>query len=822
MRIIDTDKLNPKSEIRDPKQILNSKPKNYKHTIFGHCLLIITCSLLIGILPGYAQDNNLEQAQNAVQQSEGYYQQAVKLYQDLIVHGKNLDNLHFQLGKLYYDHGDFKQAVEEFKKTSQPQAKKFLAIAYYHLGNFIDASDAFRKNLSLDNESHYYYGLTAEELNLFDSALDSYRKIKSGEFSRQALERINSIEKQANPLAIKDISPQTYEIIASSPSEAEYPQAGALILLSDEKIEIKSDDTQVSEMHYIVKILNERGKEDFSESHIDYDTTYEKVELEYARTIKPDGTVVDVGTRHIRDVSKYLNFPLYSNAHIFIISFPEIAAGAVIDYKLKIYRNQLVNKKDFVSVYPLQTSEPIIRADFTLTLPTGKPLHIKKINDQYNNFTADLGPKIDEENNRVICRWQFKNIPQIIPEANMPPQAEINPAILISSFNSWQDIYDWWNGLCRGKILADEAIKAKVKALTADKKSAQEKAREIYNFCAKDIRYVAVEYGQAGYEPHQAGDIFKNKYGDCKDQAILLVTMLREAGLEAYPVLISTKDYYNLNADFPSMLFNHAIAAVFFGEKAVFMDPTAETCSFEDLPAGDQNRRVLVFKKNNYEIKDIPFYPAEHNLIKQVLKIKINPNETIDAAKIISSYGRYDQAQRYWLLYTPPELIGETLKEKIQNISIGATLKDYRIRNLHNLSVPVVLEYDFSGPEYLTNGGALRIMPQLASLDNTLVAKEKRKYPLEFDCLDRQEAIFEVAIPTQFVIKYIPESISEDSPWMKFSAEYMQGTDRVSLKQVIELKKDLIPQAEYAEFKAFFEKLAKRIKQRVILERKND
>jgi len=827
MLTLDTVKLNSKFQIPNHKQIPNSKIQNSKQKLFGYwlfgnCLLFVIWCLVLGILPVYAQSSNLERAQEAVTRSQDYYQQAVKMYQSLIAQGKDLDNLHFQLGKLYYDHGEFALAAEEFKKISTEQAEKLLAITYYRLGRFTDAFEVFQKNISPDDQALYYYGLTAEKLNLFDPALGIYRKIKSKEFISQAQERLNIIEKQANSRTIQEASPQVAQIIKASPSEKEFPQAGALVLLSDEKIEVTSDNRQVSDMHYLVKIINERGKEQFSESHIDYDTTYEKIELEYARTIKPDVTIVDVGSRHIRDVSKYLNFPLYSNAHVYIISFPEITAGAVIEYKVKIWRNQLVNKKDFVTVYPLQATEPIIRADFTLALPKGKPLHIKKLNDKYNTFAADLGPKINEENGKAVYRWQFKNIPQILPEANMPPQAEINPAILFSSFNSWQDIYSWWYSLAEDKIKPDAAIKLKVRELTVGKNAPEEKARSIYNFCAKDIRYVAVEYGQAGYEPHQAGDIFKNKYGDCKDQAVLLVTMLREAGLEAYPVLIPTKDSYNLNPDFPSMLFNHAIAVVYFGEDAVFMDPTAETCAFNDLPAGDQNRKVLVCKNNNFEIKDIPFYPAAHNLVKQALMIKINPDETINAGKTILTYGRYDQAQRHWLLYTPPELIGEILKEKIQAVSIGASLKDYRIRNLHNLSEPVVLEYDFYGPEYLTAAGNLRIMPQLASLDNALVAREKRKYPLEFDVLDRQEATFEVAIPGRFVIKYIPESIIEDSPWMKYSAEYIQGRERVSLKQVIELKKYLIPQAEYLEFKAFFEKLAKRIKQRVILEKKNE
>ncbi len=783
-------------------------------------LILIFVFFTLHSITGCVQKNDLEKVQDYVQESEVYYQRAISLYKELITKGKDLDRLYLELGKLYYNHGNFKQAVEELKGSSgNSQAKKLLGISYYRLGNFSDALEVFNKQENIDDEALYFQGLTCEKLNLFDQALELYKKIKDEGLLTKAKEQVNSIEKQASETSIDDEDAQVASILRNSPSPKKYPQAGALILLSDEKVEVTSLNTQVSQMHYIIKILNERGKEDFSETHVDYDSTYEKVELEYARTIKPDGTVADVGSRHIRDVSKYLNFPLYSNARVFIISFPEIMEGAVIDYKLKIYRNQLLNKKDFILTFPLQASEPIITANFTLTFPKDRQLHTRIINEKYNNFAANLIPHKEEKDSYLIYRWQFKDIPQIIPESNMPPQVEINPTLLISTFQSWQDIYNWWWALSKDKIRADSAIQLKVKELIKDKASEEEKVRAIHNFCAQKIRYVAVEYGQAGYEPHRAEDVYKNKYGDCKDQAILLVTMLKEAGFLAWPVLIATKDYYNLEDNFPAILFNHAIACVYLKDEYIFLDPTAETCSFRDLPPDDQARRVLIFKENGFKIQDTPLYPAEHNHLKQYLKLKVNSNETITAKKTILTFGFYDQAQRYWLLYSQPELIQQSLTERIQSISIGARLDGYEITNLDNLNSPVVLSYDFYGPEYFTAAGSLRIMPQLTNIDISLVAKDKRLYPLDFDVLETKETIFEIEIPRNFVIKYMPGSLVEDSPWLKFSVEYNFTDNRLYFKQETKLKKTEVSEVQYADFKSFFERAAKRIKERIVLER---
>lgn len=754
--------------------------------------------------------------------SDVSYKRAVVVYEKLILENKDLNKNRFELGKLYYKHSDFKRAIEEFRNSDYPQAKQLLAISLYHSANFTDALAVFNSGKFSDDESRYYFALTCEKLNLYDQALKEYQLIQGAQYAKLAAERIEAIEKKTASVNIQNVAPDVYQVIKNAPDEQKYPQAGALILLCDEKIRVNAENTQVSDMRYIIKILNERGKENFSETHIEYDSTFEKVELEYARTIKPDGSVVDVGSRHIRDVSKYLNYPLYSNVRVCIISFPEITEDAVIEYKVKVFRSQMINKKDLCMAYPVQNSEPIIAARFSVSMPEERPLNIKVRNGQYNNFGAELEPVIQKEEARLVYNWVFKDIPQILPEANMPPVVEVNPVILISTFVTWQDLYRWWWPLVTDKIKADEAIKEKVRELTAALTSDEEKARAIYNFCAQKIRYVAVEYGQGGYEPHKAEDIFKNKYGDCKDQAILLVTMLREAGVvAASPVLIPTRDYYNLDPDFPSSLFDHCIAAVQLQDKTVFLDPTMETCSFGDLPSGDQNRDVLLCFEKGYRLERINFYPAEHNLVKQTVDVNIQSDESIICKKEVFTYGTYDQAQRYWLLYTPPQLVEEKLKEKIQDVSIGAELKNYTIDNLNDINIPIVLRYDFSGKEYFVNAGDLRMIPQLASLDTRLTAKDKRLYKIDFGILNSNQLELRICIPVGFFVKYLPENVEENNKWIKYSLSYKKQDNNIYFFQNYELKTNVVSQEEYPEFKSLFEGLAKRIKQRIILEKKS-
>lgn len=144
---------------------------------------------------GCAKNDELQLARECEGRSQVYYQHAIERYKRLISDGKDLDLLYFELGRLYYSHGQLDEAVEKLKKSSFIQARKLLAISLYRLDNYSDALRIFNKHQIKDSEYLYYHGLTCERLNLFDQALEIYKDIKGGKFEASAGDRIIAIEK---------------------------------------------------------------------------------------------------------------------------------------------------------------------------------------------------------------------------------------------------------------------------------------------------------------------------------------------------------------------------------------------------------------------------------------------------------------------------------------------------------------------------------------------------------------------------------------------------------------------------------------------------
>lgn len=769
-------------------------------------------------------DFDIWKADRLAAASRSSYAEAVTLYEkalSVLPTGKLRDKVLFKLGQLYFQGGDYASAVNAFSRLSSKEAQRMLAISFFKNSDFTRALEVFNKNKDIaDEECLYYYARTLEKSNLYDPALKVYASI-GGAFAEKARKRIATINLVNYSNAYAGLDADVIKLIKESPGIDEYPNAGGLYLLTDESIALSEDNRLESVSHACIKILNDRGKEKFAEVSLQYDSTYERLEVEYARTIKPDGTVVTVGDKNIRDVSLYLNFPLYSNARVRIISMPEISAGCCIEYKVRITRSRLPNEKDFNTAFWLAADDPILLERFRLIIPANRDLKYKIINGDYNIAGFDMTPKEEISGGRKVYSLEFKNVPQIIPEPAMPSPSRVNPYVLFSTFRDWKDIYTWWRGLYEDKMIVSSDMEAKVKELVNHQESLEAKARSIYNFCATQIRYVAVEYGDAGYEPHKASEVFENKYGDCKDKAILLVTMLEAAGIEAYPVLIGTFDYFDLQQDIPNILFNHAIAAVVLDNKLIFMDATGSTVSFGDLPYGDQGRTVLVFLKDKYSLADTPLFDPGHNHLLTEMHIKVGPDESISATREVSTSGGYEQMQRYWLKYTMPSLILEQLKQRARSIAHNAEVEHYEIGNVDDLNKPVLLKYSFRAQEFFTKAGQVRIMDQLSGIQTDMVVKDKRFYPLEFSGLEESEDVIVIEFQKDFRVKYLPQTVKDNNKWFYCLSHYeLSGRNTIRFHWLFRMKTREVSLEDYPAYKKALEDIALKLDQKGLLEKK--
>ncbi|MDD5430559.1 MAG: DUF3857 domain-containing protein, partial [Candidatus Omnitrophica bacterium] len=777
-----------------------------------HKLIIVL--LLVSFYSCSASNRCLYQQESLTDFSRNY-QNLTASYQQALALNPDDAKLRLELAQFYYNFRDYQKAKDILIGFDNPVASHLLAKTYARLKEY-DFAMALFEQIKLqpqDSEYLYLYGDVLENKNLFPKALKIYAKIQ-GRFKQKAQKRIKFIKTNSEgkiPPQVEELDKSSQEFIQKIEDEA------ALMLLVDEETRITEENTSISSIHVVEKVLKERGKS-LAEVEVGYDSTYQRVELEFARTITKDGKVVYAGGENIRDVSRYLNFPLYSNSRAFIVSMPAVDVGAIIEYKLKIYSSKLVNEKDFSFIYRLREAYPIFKASFRLIVPKKTQPRFKFFNPGYAK-EINLEPVMSQDADNNIYSWEFKEVKSIIPEYAMPPESMINPAFAVSSFSSWGQIYTWWKSLYKGKLDLGKDALAAVEGLIKGKADDYQKAKSIYEFVAQNIRYVAIEYGDSGYEPHSAQEVFTNRYGDCKDQAILLVAMLKKAGLSAYPVLIPTRQVYPAEESFPSLNFNHAICAVQIEGKLIFMDPTAETTSFGRIPSSDQDRKVLVFFDDTWEMLVTP--QSSDNVIRYGMDIKISLEENADITRSVISEGFFAASYRWYVKYTHPEIIKENIQKKMMEISSLSQLKDYKIENIEGLDSNPRLIYNFFADKFFNPAGKLRIVPVLDQvyLDYKLISKEERNYPIDFEGLYTKSADINIVLPENVTIKYLPSQVISDNPWFKLTVSCRQAAGIINFKQEFVVKKPIVEQKDYQKFKKYLEEAIYLLREEIILEK---
>ena len=743
------------------------------------------------------------------------YKRICSGYEQTLLKNPNDLETRLKLAKFYYQFNDYDSVHKLLDGQTDDRARILLAQTLSKQKKYTQSLELFDQiGEQDDNEYMYIYAQTLEEKNLFPKAIKIYKLIK-GEYEEQAKKRIKEIGLTVDeeiPQEIKELFSK-HQGFVESRKEAE-----AVTLLVAEDIQINEDNTSISDIHVVEQVLKEKGKE-LGEVVIGYDSSDERIELEYARTITPDGKVVYAGKENIRDVSKYLNFPLYSNARAFIVSMPAVEIGSIIEYKVRIFSSKLINEDDFTFVYRLRELQPIAEAKFVVSVPKKTTPKFKVFNQNYAKG-INLLPKKEIKDSTKVYSWEFKEVEPIIPEEKMPPAPFVNPATLISSFGSWQEIYGWWHELFKDKLELTDKMKEFTDRFLEGSEDDLEKARRIYEFCAQEIRYVAVEYGESGYEPHYAKDIFLNRYGDCKDQATLLVALMRYVGLNAYPVLIPTREVYPVDSKFPSVNFNHAIAVLEHDGEFIFMDPTSATTSFKDLPLDDQDREVLIFLEDGHKLLKTPQFKDNEVIYSTVMNIDRKENASV--IRDVVAKGYFAAYQRYFFQYTHAQKIKEFIQQAMTLISPFSHLQEYELINVGDFTKDPILKYKFIAQKFLNPAQDLRIVPAVPDIiiDTAYTGKKKRKYPIDFMGIYCEESNLTIHLPKNLTVKYLPQKQTINTKWFEYKCMPKYNNNTITLKRTFDVKRNIIPAKDYKDFKRNLEKVIYLLRERIILQKK--
>src|SRR6266849_2745219 len=316
----------------------------------------------------------------------------------------------------------------------------------------------------------------------------------------------------------------------------------------------ENDGTEVSETEAVVRIQSQAGVEQFGQLVFGYSAATEKLEVEYVRVRKPDGTVVATPDSTAQDFAPEVlkEAPMYSDYRQRHISVVALQPGDTLEYRTVTRVLTPLAAGNFWYEHTFPKGVAVNEDRLEIDIPKAREVKLK---------TPTRKPEIQDNGDRRIYTWIVKDIrPERDKDEDGDDDNEIGPDVQITTFADWKQLAQWYARLQSERMVVDESVRNKAAELTKGADTPTEKARRLYDFVARNVRYVSLSFGIGRYQPHAASDVLQSGYGDCKDKHTLLSAMLRAEGIQSYPVLIHSAR--KLDPDVPSPAqFDHVITA---------------------------------------------------------------------------------------------------------------------------------------------------------------------------------------------------------------------------------------------------------------------
>ncbi|HEY4052575.1 MAG TPA: DUF3857 and transglutaminase domain-containing protein, partial [Terriglobales bacterium] len=417
----------------------------------------------------------------------------------------------------------------------------------------------------------------------------------------------------------------------------DYPkEAVAVVLLDEQQMVVSADGQMETRIRRAYRILRPEAEREYGYAAVSFDSQT-KISYFRAWTITADGQVLEVKDKDTT-VKSLISYEVFSDDRVEYVRFPEAKPGSVVGYEILQKRRPHV----FDDVWGFQELAPVRRSRYLLQLPSGW---------EFTTLWANHPEQQPQSTGPNQYVWEVTDSPAIENEPEMPPWPAIQGHMLLKFFprdpamrdkttGTWNDIGMWYYNLIAPRRVATPEIKQKVAQLTTGISDPLEKIRALTDFMQRQIRYAAIEVGIGGHQPHAAGDVFSHGYGDCKDKATLLNTMLQEIGVESYNVMISPEHGF-IRSGFPMLAFGHSIVAIHLPDsiaagnlyavlndpklgRLLFFDPTDEYIPLGYLPPSEQTNFALVVTPQGGELVSVPLLPPATNRLLRTATLSVS------------------------------------------------------------------------------------------------------------------------------------------------------------------------------------------------------
>jgi tetratricopeptide (TPR) repeat protein len=581
---------------------------------------------------------------------------------------------------------------------------------------------------------------------------------------------------------------------------------GFVIEKLETNVRFAASGTSEREQILRVRIESDSAVRQFGVLSFPFDNDGERVAVDYVRVRKADGSTVETPESNFQETPSAVTSgaPMYSDLREKQIPVKALASGDTMEYRVRWVRTKPLVQNQFWYEHDFLQDGVVEEETLAVSVPTGQYIKLS---------SPGIKPLIREENGQRTYSWKTAHVEAINPETKKPDTKKADPAakkkspatpthsVELTTFRNWEEVGRWYAQLAADKTAVTPAIQAKADALTKGLATSAEKERAIYDYVSTKFRYISVSLGAGRYQPHAAEEVMSNLYGDCKDKHTLLATLLKAAGIEAWPALIGADLPFDEDVPSPAQ-FNHVITVVPSGVPGegsnVWLDSTPEIAPFGLLEPILRDHQALVIPSNGSpRVMRTPADPAVPSSEVFRAKAVLKSDGTLTGHFDETVRGDGELLLRSIFHETTPAQWQDVVQRISLEIGFGGKVSAVDVDNPQDTAKPFHYAYDYTREKY-ADWDNLRILPPFPPLGLPELG-DVPTAPIELG--ETGEIVYEgtLAVPAGFSLTP-PPAVHRTTEYAEYHATYSFRNSVLTTQRKFIIKKKFAPADQWEEY----------------------
>ncbi len=602
----------------------------------------------------------------------------------------------------------------------------------------------------------------------------------------------------------------------------------------------------ITEVHERIKIYNKEGFDYATKKIKLYKNGSEKEAVNgfkaYTYNLE-NGKVVD--TKIGKDSQFSTELSEYWNEESF--TMPNLKEGSVIEYKYKIISPYVSNVDEFV----FQHDIPIKRLVASMDTPeyfnfrmSGKGFLNIEPRTERKNKTVNVTQRVKENPKdgysggttkqqrgtlnylSTITHYEMDNVPALREEPyvnginNYRAGMKYELSFIKYPDSPMKQYATDWEAVVKtiykssnfgGELKKTGYFEKDVAALLAAATSTSEKISAIYSFVKSKVKWDE-DYGK--YTRDGVKKAYKEGTGNVAEINLMLTAMLRHAGLDANPVLVSTRK--NGVPLFPTREgYNYVVSSVQLENGIVLLDATSAYSTPNVLPFRALNWVGRIIKKDGSS-STVDLYPKKNSATKVFMNTTLTENGEING-KIRKAYTNH-HAVNFRQSYIGNQ---ETYLEDLEKENGDMEIENFAVKNESELGKSVIASYDFFLEEGVdVIGDKIYFSPLLfLGTSENPFKLDNRQFPIDFGYPSGSNYVSSVTLPEGYRVESLPEPMAIGMPnsMGNFKYEILDKGNMVQLKVTTAINEPVISADYYATLKEYFKKMIEKMNEKVVL-----